>query len=171
MRGLSSVVHGHLTGRGQVGRRTQETGKENDMNTKLLSLGTLSVAGVVAAGALAFPTAAAWSDDDAVKRDEDTPDVVLVADDDDDDTGARGDATNTGNTNTGTNTGNTNTGTGTSSGDQNDGTNSRSTAVSRDRDRSRGDKTRDQTLDGAGSQKRDWSANQTNDRSRNDTRR
>lgn len=141
------------------------------MNTKLLSIGTLSVAGVVAAGALAFPTASAWADEDAVKRDEDTPDVVLVADDDDDDSNARGDATNSGNTNSGTNTGNTNTGTGTNSGDQNDGTNSRFTAVSRDRDLSRGDKTRDWTKDGAGDRKRDWSANRTNDRSRNDTRR
>ena len=43
--------------------------------------------------------------------------------------------------------------------------------MSRDRDNSRGDKTRDWTRDGAGDKKRDWSANKTNDRSRNDTRR
>ena len=42
--------------------------------------------------------------------------------------------------------------------------------MSRDRDRSRGDKTRDWTKDGKG-KRRDWSANKTNDRSRNDTRR
>ena len=54
------------------------------MNTKLLSLGTLSVAGVVAAGALAFPTASAWADEDAVKRDEDTPSVTTVDDGDPD---------------------------------------------------------------------------------------
>lgn len=73
-------------------------------------------------------------------------------------------------TNTGTNTGNTNTGTGTHSGDQNDPTNSQLTTMSHDRDKSRGDKTRDWTSDGAGAQKIDWSANKTNDRSRNDTR-
>ena len=79
--------------------------------------------------------------------------------------------TNTGSRdNTGTNTGGTNTGTGTSSGDQNDATNSRFTKVSRDRDLSRADKTRDRTKDGAGTAKRDWSQNRTNDRSRNDTR-
>lgn len=42
--------------------------------------------------------------------------------------------------------------------------------MSRDRDRSRGDNTRDKTRDGKGGKKRDWSANRTNDRSRNDTR-
>ncbi len=51
-----------------------------------------------------------------------------------------------------------------------DGTNSRKTAVSRDRDHSRGDLTRDRTKDGPGKDKRDWSQNGTNDRSRNDTR-
>ena len=35
---------------------------------------------------------------------------------------------------------------------------------------SAGDLTRDMTQDGAGDQKRDWSANKTNDGSRNDTR-
>ncbi len=49
------------------------------------------------------------------------------------------------------------------------GTNSRFTAVSRDRDRSRSDKTRDWTRDG-GDRTRDWSANKTNDKSRADTR-
>ena len=42
--------------------------------------------------------------------------------------------------------------------------------VSRDRDRSRGDLTRDRTKDGPGGSKRDWSGGNTNDRSRNDTR-
>ena len=51
-----------------------------------------------------------------------------------------------------------------------DNTRSNYTAVSRDRDISRADKTRDWTRDG-GNKKRDWSANKTNDRSRNDTRR
>ena len=44
------------------------------------------------------------------------------------------------------------------------------TGVSRDRDLSRGDKTRDWTRDG-GDKTRDKTANSTNDRSRNDTRR
>ena len=68
--------------------------------------------------------------------------------------------------NTGTNTRNTGV-----SRNTNDNTNSRFTAVSRDRDLSRSDKTRDWTRDGKGGLKRDWSANKTNDRSRNDTRR
>ncbi len=41
--------------------------------------------------------------------------------------------------------------------------------MSRDRDKSRGDKTRDWTRDG-GDKTRDKTANNTNDRSRNDTR-
>ena len=52
----------------------------------------------------------------------------------------------------------------------NDGTNSRYTSVSRNRDRSRGDLTRDRTKDGPGGATRDRSAHHTNDRSRNDTR-
>ncbi len=140
------------------------------MRTKLFTYGTLGAAGLVAAGLFALPVAGAFSDDDLAVRDEDTPDVVQVDDDDDDDTNRRA-GTNTGSRdNTGTNTGGTNTGTGTSSGDQNDATNSRFTKVSRDRDLSRADKTRDRTKDGAGTSKRDWSQNRTNDRSRNDTR-
>jgi hypothetical protein len=137
------------------------------MRTNILSLGTLGIAGLVTAGLLSLPATGAFADQDAVKRDEDTPDLVLVADDDDDDTNARDGDTST---NSGTNTGNTNTNTGTRSGDQNDPTNSRFTKVSRDQDRSRADKTRDRTRDGAGQSKRDWSQNRTNDRSRNDTR-
>jgi hypothetical protein len=53
--------------------------------------------------------------------------------------------------------------------DTNDTTTSRVTDVSRDRDKSRGDKTRDWTRDG-GDKTRDKTANSTNDRSRNDTR-
>lgn len=50
-----------------------------------------------------------------------------------------------------------------------DKTNSRVTPVSRDRDKSRGDLTRDWTMDG-GDRTRDWTANSTNDRSKHDTR-
>jgi hypothetical protein len=86
-------------------------------------------------------------------RDEDL--WVLVADEDDDgsDTGSR----------TGSRDGFT------SGVNSNDGTNSRHTPVSWDRDRSRGDLTRDRTRDGAGV-KRDWTENRTNDRSRHDSR-
>jgi hypothetical protein len=52
----------------------------------------------------------------------------------------------------------------------NDMTGSRVSAVSRDRDRSRGDQTRDWTRDG-GDRTRDFSRNLTNDKSRHDTRR
>ena len=111
------------------------------------------LAGLVGVGVLAWPAAAAAGDREAAyKRDEGTSELVLVTDDDDDDT----------NDDTGTNTG--------SSRSTNDGTRSNFTAVSRDRDLSRSDKTRDWTYDGPGGKTRDHSAGQTNDRSRNDSR-
>jgi hypothetical protein len=115
-----------------------------------LGLGLLSTSSASATGA------------DLVKREEGRVDLVLVDDLDDDDTNDRGD------TSTGGGGGSTFTG---HSQSTNDGTNSRFTAVSRDRDYSRSDKTRDWTRDGSGDRKRDWSAGRTNDRSRNDTRR
>ncbi|MDO9398547.1 MAG: hypothetical protein Q7T71_18540 [Herbiconiux sp.] len=135
----------------------------------LMTVGTLGAAGLLTTGLMAFGATTAFADDSpAFKRPEDTPDVVMTVDDDDNDDTANRDNTNTnGNTNTNTN-GNTNTG---SSRSTNDGTNSRFTKVSRDRDLSRSDKTKDWTNDGPGKKKRDWSANSTNDRSRNDTRR
>jgi hypothetical protein len=152
---------------------------------RLLSLSTLGLASLVAVGLLSLQggTAAA---DDLVKRDEDTPDIVLThGGDDDDDADDTDEATST---NSGTNsvegdaTGNTNsltsdntgTNTGTDTGDSNstsDETRSRFTSVSRDRDLSRGDKTTDMTNDGPGRKNVDHSKNQTNDKSRNDTRR
>jgi len=97
------------------------------------------------------------SEDLAAKREEDS--IVLVAaeedDDDDDSNDVAGTDSRSGFT---------------SGVDSNDRTNSRHTGVSRDRDRSRGDLTRDRTKDGPGGSKRDWSKNHTNDRSRNDTR-
>jgi hypothetical protein len=109
----------------------------------------------LAGGVLAAP--AKDSEELAAKREEDS--IVLVAaeedDDDDDSNGLAG----------------TNSKSGNSSGvNSNDRTNSRHTGVSRDRDYSRGDLTRDRTKDGPGGSKRDWSQNHTNDRSRNDTR-
>ena len=85
----------------------------------------------------------------AVLKREDDAVAVAVADDDDDDDTRSGY---------------------TSGVNSNDHTGSRHTAVSKDRDRSRGDKTRDWTRDGKGGKKRDWSGGHTNDRSRNDTR-
>ena len=124
--------------------------------TTLLSGGVLGLAGLVATGVVW--QGAAVANDDAAKRDDDVADLVLVADDDDDDT----------NDNTRTNqTQSRNTG---FSRATNDNTNSRFTKVSRDRDLSRSDKTKDWTRDG-GTRTRDRSANQTNDTSRNDTRR
>lgn len=121
--------------------------------TVKIGLGT--VAGAVGAGLLAFPAAQASDSDVFWKRDDDRADVVMtVSDDDDDDT----------NDNTNSNDDDT------SGVDSNDSTGSRVTGVSRDRDLSRGDKTRDWTRDG-GDKTRDRSANQTNDKSRNDTRR
>jgi hypothetical protein len=51
-----------------------------------------------------------------------------------------------------------------------DNTRSNFTRVSRDRDLSSSDKTRDWTYDGVGPKKRDWSGGRTNDNSRNDSR-
>ena len=103
------------------------------MKRTTLTLSSVGIAGLVTTGLLALPVTSAHADDDtALKRDEDTPDVVLVADEDDDDTADRfaGD-TRTNNT---------------SGADSNDATNSRKTGVSRDRDHSRGDRTRDVVL-------------------------
>ncbi|WP_121258532.1 hypothetical protein [Nocardioides ferulae] len=130
------------------------------LNTKVITTGTLGLAGLVATGLIAFTAPSALAEegpdrsDVVLKRDDDTADVVTTVDDDDDD--------DTGNTNTNTGTGD--------SRSRADNTNSRVTAVSRDRDRSRGDLTKDFTRDG-GDRTRDWSKNSTNDKSRNDTRR
>ena len=120
----------------------------------LAASATFGTATLLALGLLPTSIASA-ADSDLVKREEDRVELVLVDDRDDDDTNDDTDTGNTGNSGTG---------------NSNDATNSRFTAVSRDRDLSRGDKTRDQTLDGSGDRKRDWSANKTNDASRNDTR-
>lgn len=126
---------------------------------KLLPIGTLGLAGLVGAGIMTLPgtTVAADSTDDAVaKREDNVTELALVADDDDDDTG---DGTNT-------HSRSRNTGFSRST---NDNTRSNFTKVSRDRDLSRSDKTKDWTRDG-GSRTRDWTGKKTNDRSRNDTR-
>jgi hypothetical protein len=96
------------------------------------------------------------SGQEAVLREDDADALVVVSDDD-----ADGDG-NTGNTGGGTYNSRT--------GNSNDGTNSRVTGVTRNRDRSLDDLTRDRTKDGPGGKKRDWSRHHTNDRSRNDSR-
>lgn len=142
--------------------------------TGIATLATSVGAGLVVVGV----GAANANDDDQVygKRDDNANEWIVVADDDDDggddDNGLRG--TNTG-TRGGTNTG-THTRTGTwhsreDSGRSGDRTGSNRTAVSRDRDHSWGDKSRDWTHDGPGGGTRDFKPNLTNDRSRNDTRR
>jgi hypothetical protein len=129
---------------------------------KLLPVGTLGVAGLLGAGLLAMPgaagSAAPGGTDAFLKRDEDVSEVVLVADDDGDDTNDRTRSRDTRSRNTGV------------SRSTRDHTRSNFTRVSRDRDLSRSDKTRDWTRDG-GDRTRDHSQNRTNDRSRNDSRR
>lgn len=120
--------------------------------------GVIALAGLVGAGALAWPTFAAPQADGYLKRDEQATEVTLVADDDDDSNDRATRDTNTRSRNTGI------------SRSTRDNTRSNFTKVSRDRDLSRSDKTRDKTYDGKGGKKRDWSGNTTNDRSRNDSR-
>lgn len=114
----------------------------------------------------------AASDLTAARNDDDTAVVTIVSDDDDDDdTRDDDDVRNDDDTRRDNNTNNTNNSrdyTGKSRA-SNDNTRSNFTPVSRDRDRSRGDKTRDWTRDG-GDRTRDFSRNLTNDNTRNDTR-
>ncbi len=118
----------------------------------------VGLTGVMMAG-LVGVTAPAVADNVYAKRPEALAGVVVTMDDDDNDPTTRSRASKS------------TRGTG-SSRSRNDNTNSRYTAVSRDRDRSRGDKTKDRTADGPRKGLvRDWSANSTNDRTRNDTRR
>ena len=126
---------------------------------KILPTTLLGVAGLTAFGLIGMSSPViASAPDEAAKRDDDAPSLVLVADDDDDDTN---DDTATDETDSPSYTD--------QSRDTNDDTNSRVTGVSRDRDVSRADKTKDWTRDG-GDMTRDNTANDTNDRSRNDTR-
>jgi hypothetical protein len=125
---------------------------------KLLPISTLGLAGAVGVGLMTFPgsTVAANLGDDAVaKREDNVSELVLVDDDDDDDTN---DNTNTKSRFTGF-----------SRSTKRDNTRSNFTKVSRDRDLSRSDKTKDWTRED-GSRTRDWTGKKTNDRSRNDTR-
>jgi hypothetical protein len=121
---------------------------------KLIPTAMLGVSGLVTVGLLSLQAPTVSADQELAKREDDTPEIVLVADDDDDDTNDDSRSRFTG-----------------ASRATGDNTRSNFTKVSRDRDLSRSDKTRDWTRDGKGKMKRDWSVNKTNDRSRNDTRR
>jgi hypothetical protein len=123
-------------------------------------LGRTSVA-ALALSVIASPAAALAAADDTsevvLRREDDAAEVIVAEDDDGDDF----------TDNTGSRSGRSGYTSGVNS---NDATGSRHTGVSRDRDRSRGDKTRDWTKDGPRDRKRDWTGGHTNDRSRNDTR-
>jgi hypothetical protein len=127
---------------------------------KVARTAILMLAALFAFGSFAVAYAnGAKSDDVAAKREEDAREVAALGDDgDDDDTSDDDDG------------GGDDSSSFTSGVNSNDRTGSGHSKVSRDRDRSRGDNTRDRTRDGKGGKKRDWSANHTNDRSRNDTR-
>ncbi len=127
----------------------------------LLRSGVATLAATVGAGMVVVGVGASASpgDDDAYgKREDNAKEWIVSADDDDDDD----------NTNTGVSNGTQHSAE--STGRSGDATGSRYTKVSRDRDLSRGDKSRDFTGDGPGTRTRDFSANMTNDRSKNDTR-
>lgn len=121
-----------------------------------------ALAAVLGFGLFALTQSTGASADDAVATREDSA-TVLLSDDDDDDDDDDGDDVDT-NSDLGATDVNTD-----ASGVSNDGTNSRVTSVSRDRDISIGDLTKDVTMDG-GDPTRDFSQNHTNDASRNDTR-
>jgi len=112
--------------------------------TLLLAVGIVSA--VPGAGAMASER-----DNAAYRRDDDYSEVVVQLSDDD-----GGDDSNDNSRFT-------------SRVNSRDRTGSGHSAVSRDRDRSRGDRTRDRTRDG-GDRTRDRTGNHTNDRSRHDTR-
>lgn len=121
------------------------------MQKKPLAAVATGLVGAMASGLavslLAWPTAPG-DQPTLAKREEDGPDIVLVSDDDDDDD----DEDTTGVSRTG-----------------NSRDDSRTGARSGRDDSRSGRQARDWTHDGAGPLKRDFSANRTNDRSRNNT--
>ncbi len=112
-------------------------------------------AALLGLGLFAMTASTPASADDVVGKREDSSNVLLSEDDEDNDGDGDDDVTGASSPS----------GTGVS----NDGTGSRVTAVSRDRDLSNDDLTKDWTRDG-GDLTRDFSQNHTNDASRNDTR-
>ena len=144
--------------------------KDTTLRTALgVIVGTVGV-GIVGLTGLS----AANAEDDVYGKREDGAAAIVTADDDDDDDPLRNDDSNT-NSKTGPDDTDDTSLREESSYSPNsmpsrDDTNSRVTDVSRDRDRSRGDLTRDLTNDGPGKNNVDSSASSTNDKSRNDTR-
>ena len=135
------------------------------MRTGIATLATSVGAGLVV---VVVGAANAGSDDQTyAKREDNAKEWVLVADDDDDadDDNRLRDDTNSNSISAGTWHSRE------SSGRSGDRTRSGYTKRSWDRDKCWGDKSRDFTRDGKGGGTRDFSANLTNDRSRNDTRR
>ena len=120
-------------------------------------LGRTSLA-ALALSVIASPVSALAADDTtevALRREDDAAEVMVADGDGGDFTGNTGNTGNSGQT---------------SGVDSNNATGSRHTSVSRDRDLSVGDQTRDWTKDGSGDRNRDWSGGHTNDNTRNDTR-
>ncbi len=136
------------------------------MRKKPVVVAASGLVGLMASGLtvslLAWPSEAG-TQDLAVKREEDTPDIVLVNDDDDDDDTRDDTLRARAAADTDTNSRISRSG--------NSGDRSRTGARSGRDDSRSGRAVRDWTHDGAGPMKRDWSANRTNDRSRNNTRR
>jgi hypothetical protein len=128
-------------------------GREMHMAARVIVALMTAVLGI---GLMGTAVAAGSPSEPAVLREEDATEVVVAYDDDDDGQGG-----NTGNTGRSFKSG---------TGNSNDGTNSRVTGVSKDKDRSRDDLTKDWSKDGPGAKRRDWSRHQTNDASKNDTR-
>ena len=119
-------------------------------------------AALLGLGLFAMTASTPASADDVVAKREDSANVLLSEDDDDDDDDDDDNDDDDDDDDTGASSPS---GTGVS----NDGTGSRVTAVSRDRDISNDDLTKDRTMDG-GDPTRDLTQNHTNDASRNDTR-
>jgi len=130
-------------------------GHEGSPVKKIIPAALIATAGAVVVGLIGMQAPAVA--EEAVKRDDDAIELVLADDEDGDDTN-NDDSTDAEDSSA-------------PSLATNDNTNSRVSAVSRDRDISRSDLTKDFTIDGAGDQVRDLSANSTNDNSRSDTRR
>jgi len=167
VRGLSETLHGDLTSdrhgyqrqtRSQPALKKSENTMKNLIRTGILTLAAsvgLGLAGAGAAQVLPSDTS------DALLSKREMSSIVLAAEDDNDnDNDNDSSRTNTGDSRTKTVNSRT--------GDSDDTTNSRVTGVSRDRDRSRGDLTRDWTRVG-GDHTRDFSRHLTNADSRNDT--
>lgn len=135
-----------------LGTRSPQNDEELEEGTDVITkaFGSLTVWSLIVAVALGFGLAGSSTDDYAVKRSDAEDELVLVSDDDDDD-----DDSNSGYT---------------SGVNSNDATGSAVSAVSRNTDLSRGDRTRDWTRDGTGHRTRDVSRHATNDASRNDSR-